>query len=311
MAASEDASERSALLSQVASDRQVKTAEDAAQKRRRRPQLSRDDRELGETTVGEILPYNDYATIDWMHDLAKDAVRARGIRSRPGFRNRLLAHLDAAEGWIAAAVSGLLTAIVAFGVDVAEATVSDTKFGYCTTHLLSTRKSCCTDKVPGANSFAYDASLEPTCDAWRAWGSSYWAAFGIYVGFALLFALLSVNLTLLTKSQMPSSARQLGDDDPSPKHVKSGKTIYLAAGSGIPEIKTILSGFVIPDILGLKVLVVKAVGAVFAVGSGVCNESRSRCPKLTAEALLGKGGSICAYIHLCCLPCRDTSTQVS
>lgn len=40
--------------------------------------------------------------------------------------------------------------------------------------------------------------------------------------------------------------------------------------SGIPEIKTILSGFVIPNYLDLKVLIIKAVGAVFAVSTGMC-----------------------------------------
>ena len=41
-------------------------------------------------------------------------------------------------------------------------------------------------------------------------------------------------------------------------------------GSGIPEIKTILSGFVIPNFLDSKVLLVKAFGAVFAVATGMC-----------------------------------------
>ncbi|KAL5313787.1 hypothetical protein ACEPPN_018209 [Leptodophora sp. 'Broadleaf-Isolate-01'] len=44
----------------------------------------------------------------------------------------------------------------------------------------------------------------------------------------------------------------------------------MAAGSGIPEIKTILSGFVIPHFLDFKVLFVKAVGATFAVSTGLC-----------------------------------------
>ena len=48
------------------------------------------------------------------------------------------------------------------------------------------------------------------------------------------------------------------------------KTMSMAAGSGIPEIKTILSGFVIPGFLDFKVLAVKAVGAVFAVSTGMC-----------------------------------------
>ncbi|KAJ4380790.1 hypothetical protein N0V86_004152 [Didymella sp. IMI 355093] len=44
----------------------------------------------------------------------------------------------------------------------------------------------------------------------------------------------------------------------------------MAAGSGIPEIKTILSGFSIPSFLSLKVLVIKAFGAIFAVSTGMC-----------------------------------------
>lgn len=46
--------------------------------------------------------------------------------------------------------------------------------------------------------------------------------------------------------------------------------MYMAAGSGIPEIKTILSGFVIPGFLDFQILAVKAIGAVFAVATGMC-----------------------------------------
>lgn len=43
----------------------------------------------------------------------------------------------------------------------------------------------------------------------------------------------------------------------------------MAAGSGIPEIKTILSGFYIPGFLSFRVLFVKAFSAVFAVSTGM------------------------------------------
>ncbi|KAF7557583.1 hypothetical protein G7Z17_g626 [Cylindrodendrum hubeiense] len=49
----------------------------------------------------------------------------------------------------------------------------------------------------------------------------------------------------------------------------AGKTMYMAAGSGIPEIKTVLSGFVIPHLFDFKVLFVKAIGATFAVATGL------------------------------------------
>lgn len=31
--------------------------------------LSKDEEALGATAIGERLPYNDYTTIDWLHDL--------------------------------------------------------------------------------------------------------------------------------------------------------------------------------------------------------------------------------------------------
>lgn len=47
------------------------------------------------------------------------------------------------------------------------------------------------------------------------------------------------------------------------------KVMYFAAGSGIPEIKTLLGGFVIHGYLGGWTLVSKAVGLCFSVGSGL------------------------------------------
>lgn len=31
--------------------------------------VSKEEQALGQATVGERLPYNDYTTIDWLHDL--------------------------------------------------------------------------------------------------------------------------------------------------------------------------------------------------------------------------------------------------
>jgi len=76
---------------------------------------------------------------------------------------------------------------------------------------------------------------------------------------------------LTTKANLPSAQQtEEGDHTGGGQGAVSGKSMYMAAGSGIPEIKTILSGFVIPHFLDFKVLVVKAVGATFAVATGMC-----------------------------------------
>lgn len=125
------------------------------------------------------------------------------------------------------------------------------------------------------------ADTGETCAEWRYWTENYWHGFGIYVGFALLFGIISGAVTMTTRRSLPATAPGAGDRDPVQKNneqangdtskpMAAGKSIYMAAGSGIPEIKTILSGFVIPHFLDFKVLVVKAVGSVFAVSTGMC-----------------------------------------
>ncbi|KAL8793526.1 MAG: hypothetical protein Q9195_003899 [Heterodermia aff. obscurata] len=204
----EQATERTKLLYQVANDRRLSTVLDEDAHSVITSHVSKAEQALGKTPIGERLPYNDYTTIDWLHDLAsscaqiqrnttnvnkvKDSFRARSIR-REGIRGRLTSSFESCQGWIAVALIGVLTACVAFLVDVAEATT------------------------------------------------------------------------------LPATAPGHGDKHHGPAvggdQGVTGKSMYMAAGSGIPEIKTILSGFVIPHFLDLKVLIVKAIGAVFAVAS--------------------------------------------
>ena len=181
--------------------------------------------------------------------------------------------LDSCQGWIAVALIGMLTACVAFVVDVGVATVSDWKMGYCSKNIFASRESCCTKRSP----LLALADPGDTCTDWKVWTQNYWSGFAIYVGFALIFGIISGSVTMTTKKSLPAAAPGHGDKfqnngkaSLSPDPPVTGKSMYMAAGSGIPEIKTILSGFVIPHFLDLKVLVVKAVGSIFAVSTGMC-----------------------------------------
>ncbi|KAA6409118.1 MAG: chloride channel 3 [Lasallia pustulata] len=220
--------------------------------------LSKEEQALSSSTVGERLPYNDYTTIDWLHDLVKDSFRFRAIHSRRGIRNDLLSAWDSSQGWVAAAIIGVLTACVAFLVDVAEATVSDWKMGYCKTNVFWNSEACCTARKPLVS---WDITGE-SCEAWHTWTFRYWGAYGIYVGFAPLFGIIAASATMLTKRALPAAAP--GHDHKNDNVTAGGpqgvvgKTMYMAAGSGIPEIETILS--------------VKAFGATFAVATGMCLE---------------------------------------
>jgi chloride channel 3/4/5 len=60
------------------------------------------------------------------------------------------------------------------------------------------------------------------------------------------------------------------DADESPEAATARRRVmYYAAGSGIPEIKTILAGFVIHGYLGGRTLFTKAVGLALSVASGL------------------------------------------
>jgi len=160
---------------------------------------------------------------------------------------------------------GICTAIVAWLVDIAQATVSDWKLGYCSSNVFLSRENCCRR-----------VGEDGPCDGehFTHWSDQYVTKYAIYVAFALAFGVISSSATMLTRATLPAvsaegDAQKNGNGKAEPAK-PTGKKMYMAAGSGIPEIKTILSGFVIPNFLDLKVLVVKGFGAVFAVSTGMC-----------------------------------------
>lgn len=66
--------------------------------------------------------------------------------------------------------------------------------------------------------------------------------------------------TVFSKSSSMASLLHVVDSVQTPEY--ETKTVYYSAGSGIPEVKVILSGFVIKGFLGIKTLIVKSIGMV-------------------------------------------------
>jgi chloride channel 3/4/5 len=114
--------------------------------------------------------------------------------------------------------------------------------------------------------------------------------YGIFILLVVAFSTLSCVLTLTTKTVVPSTYRistldeNLGapnlQESNTPNDVASPAQIdkpelappmiyYSAAGSGVAEVRVILSGFVLHGFLGVKTLVVKTVGLILSVASGL------------------------------------------
>ncbi|EGU76479.1 hypothetical protein FOPG_12247 [Fusarium oxysporum f. sp. conglutinans race 2 54008] len=206
------------------------------------------------------LPYSDYHTIDWLQDLVKDSHQRdnSSLHTRRGIRYHFAKLWDASQGWVAAFLIGLLTASIAAFVDVSVEVVADLKDGYCTNNIFLSRRACC--------------ASETNCGNWKSWTESYVYAYAIYVGLALAFGIIAGGVTMTTKSNLTAVAPEKELSATIEHQVQSpgGKVMYMAAGSGIPEIKTVLSGFSIPHLFDLKVLIVKAIGSIFAVATGMC-----------------------------------------
>lgn len=253
------------------------------------PRLSNRDAKLQQQLVRSELPaYSGYGTADWLRALVQSNRAARALRvDSNGLVDWLYQWWQTAQGWVAAFIVGVTTAVVAFLVDVSVETVSDWKTGRCSGGFFTNKRACCL--LDGGE-----------CSYWKPWARNFGSGYFIYVSSALVFGIIASGLSMTTKRDLVVS-QPSGESDSegsSSLGMKSesplvAKTMYLATGSGIPEIKSILSGFDIPHLLGFKVLVVKSIGAIFAVATAMC---------------LGKEGpfvhiSTCiGYLAATCLP---------
>lgn len=234
--------------------------------------------------------YDQFTSTDWVHDSIADAYRAKALRSRTDFWGRLRLIFDGAQGWILSALVGFVVAVIAYAINVSEQVLFDWKDGYCQTSWSMSEKRCCplgdcTDWVSWAEYFAD----WPFASKWREWI--------VYVVWVNLFALSACLLTLTTKTVVPSAYRLstldenlaaeaavLADNEPdhengdgtsprrqdtSPAPTAPPMIYYSAAGSGVAEVRVILSGFVLHGFLGVKTLVIKSVGLILSVASGL------------------------------------------
>ncbi|OBZ70518.1 H(+)/Cl(-) exchange transporter 5 [Grifola frondosa] len=226
-------------------------------------------------TNGIRVWYSSFTSIDWLHDAVKDSARQSRLRRRKSKRGRIHRHLDRSIGWIIVSIVGFFTAIVAFLIVRSEQWLFDVKEGYCREAWWRAKRFCCPTPDDTKLSFV-TYPVEHLCPAWHTWGEVFgpiertdggwisletdvieYSAFTVIaVTLAVVSSLLTLYLTASTtfitrkdsgvlSSSFPGST---GDDKGADSQLDGAakpKVLYYAAGSGIPEVKTILSGFVI------------------------------------------------------------------
>uniref|UniRef100_A0A4W6D487 Chloride channel protein n=1 Tax=Lates calcarifer TaxID=8187 RepID=A0A4W6D487_LATCA len=216
----------------------------------------------------DVGTYEDFHTIDWLREKSRDTDHVK-IRNKPtcyhskeSIWELIKSLLDAWSGWVVMLLIGLLSGTLAGVIDLAVDWMTDLKEGVCLSAFWYSHEQCCWT----SNETTFDD--RDKCPQWQKWAElmtghaegagAYVLNYFLYILWALLFSFLAVSLVRVFAP--------------------------YACGSGIPEIKTILSGFIIRGYLGKWTLLIKTVTLVLAVSSGLS---------------LGKEGPL-VHVACCC-----------
>lgn len=202
---------------------------------------------LEEPEAAALAQYDDFNTIDWVRDRQRERKRFREMRrmKRGSLWQRIVQANDAWAGWLVVFLVGLSAGMCAGIIDIGATWMTDLKLGFCPDNLWFNQESCC---------WSDSTSFEGTgCSQWKSWSNlltdsergplAYIVNYIFYIVMSLLFGLLAVTLVRWFAP--------------------------YACGSGIPEIKTILSGFIIRGYLARWTLIIKSLSMMLAVAAGL------------------------------------------
>lgn len=193
------------------------------------------------------MGYDDLTAIDWIFEYTKERQRLRYLYSQAtGLFGHAQQILDASQIWIVLIATGLASGVLAAGIDVASDWLADLKTGYCRNgkgggKFYLNRGFCC---------WGHEEMAQ--CQDWNLWSSALHvrSSAGRFVVEYIFYILYSVFFAFCASVLVKYFA-------------------LFAKHSGIPEIKTVLGGFVIQRFMSLWTLIVKSLGLCLAVASGL------------------------------------------
>ncbi|KAG2148738.1 chloride channel [Suillus bovinus] len=200
-----------------------------------------------EEEIEQIRRYEDFTTIDWIQDsivernrrlrnlkAAKAAYRGpRGEITPTWVWAQFWRFLRAGEPWLVISLVGIFIGMNAALISIITEWLSDIKMGYCTDGWWLNSQFCCWEVE----------SDEEFCPSWHLWSTANLARWLIYVIFAAVFSFVAAHL-------VRSMAK-------------------YAAGSGISEIKCILTGFIMQGFLGYATFFIKSLTLPLVIASGL------------------------------------------
>ena len=114
--------------------------------------------------IEEIKRYEDFTTIDWVQDAAREQLRRRARKKeiagffqrkgRFGFRRKLWESYDAGQAWIVVTLVGAAIGLNAAFLNIVTEWLSDIKLGHCTTAFYLNENFCCWGSENGKISYS-------------------------------------------------------------------------------------------------------------------------------------------------------------
>jgi len=132
--------------------------------------------------IAEIKRYEDFTTIDWVQDAAREQLRRKARRQEKagfferegglGWRRKLWESYDAGQAWIVVTIIGVAIGLNAAFLNIVTEWLSDIKLGYCTTAFYLNESFCCWGAESG-------------CAEWHRWSSFRLINYLLYIVFSV------------------------------------------------------------------------------------------------------------------------------
>jgi len=193
------------------------------------------------TAFDHVNKYRTGDSIDWVEEEFHARTRAKEIRSERGLGRLFAIALDSVILWAVVLVTGVGIGILGGWLDILVAWLGDLRLGRCQFNLLYNQTTCCK---------GYD--IGESCHEWKLWGDY------LEIRWIGLQAIVQTFTYVVLSIAFASCAAFL---------VRTYAP--FAFHTGIPEIKAILAGFVFDEFLSPWTLLIKAIGLVLSVASGL------------------------------------------
>lgn len=184
---------------------------------------------LHQDSIRSVQKFDDFVTIDWMDDEQDGHERHVANRKQSATFWELL--FRSTRTWLVLGAMGIIIGTIAASLNVITAWLASMRTGYCKSNFYLNERYCC---------WGLD---DDHCGNWSNWLS--FSALN-YLMFIVFLAIFLITAAFLVKLCAPT-----------------------AAGSGISEIKCIVSGFAMKGFLGWSTLVIKSAGLPLAIASGL------------------------------------------